>query len=114
MDSQGAELPLHFPSCHPPGIPPAFRVPRAAFVPQMLKERLASLSQDSCLGGEVLFYLNPQIRLTLPESGPLGLELSRMARSPPALAPLLSSCSGASFSGVGRSLKVGTQASALR
>ena len=73
MGSQGAELPLHFPSCHPPGIPPAFRVPRAAFVPQMLKERLASLSQDGCLGGGVLFYLNPQIRLRPPESGPLGL-----------------------------------------
>lgn len=62
-----------------------------------------SLSQDNCLGGGVLFYLNPQIRLRLPESGPLGLELSRMARSPSALAPLLSPCSGASFPGAGRS-----------
>lgn len=82
---------------------------------QMLKERLASFSLKIAAWVEESF----SILICKSDSGclsldPWGLELSKMAKSPSALAPMLSPCSGASFPGARRSLKVGTQPSALR
>ena len=87
-----------FCSCRLPGIPPAFRVPRAVFwqMPEGRYGLSLSLSQDRHLGIVVLFYLNPQFRLRLSratDSCVWQLQSGRTTALQP-LAPLLSPCSG--------------------